>query len=216
MDYTINRLHDLILGWRRLPPSNLSILDEMRELLDNNPNLDLNAKTKSGNRFITVAAQGGKLKYIKLLIQHGADINVKDGHDDNALLCASRMISYAVPLSVISKFYRTIKYLLETSKGGLDPNCFDLNGHTALMNICEPLRSVGIRESMLNNGNNDVIKDIIKLLLDYGADRGLVNNQGQTVEQMTRLYEDDDEFADLIRDYQPIPDVKGCYEYEAI
>jgi len=94
---------------------------------------------------------------VKLLLENGADPNLKDNIGWTALMKACR---YANTDSNIE----TVKLLLEF---GAYPNLKDNNGWTALMLAC-------------TYANTDSNIETVKLLLENGADINLKNNDGFT------------------------------------
>ena len=101
------------------------------------------------------------VKYLELLLKHGADINIKDS------------ISFT-PLMVLARIYRvrgvndiydaTIRFLLEN---GSDVNILDDYGNTALM--------VGLA----NNSSR-----FYSLLIEYGTNLDIINNRGRNAMQL--------------------------------
>ena len=129
----------------------------------------INAKNGYGYTALIDASKNGDLEKVKLLIENGANIEVKDNNGDTALILASyyrylEIIQYLVEkganinatndngwtsLMYASKYgeLETIKYLLEN---GADVNIKNKNGNAALdlakiEDIKEVLRKAGAK-----------------------------------------------------------------------
>jgi len=105
-------------------------------------------------------------------------------------------------------YYQLIKHLTETDQGNFDYNNNKwANGWTPLMILCSVYDGWDYRETM-----KPIMKDIIKLLLDKGADREAVSDDGVNAVQIAK-YNNNDAIADFINNYQPeqIPETKGVY-----
>jgi len=178
--------------------------DEFCELLKSNPEIDLNESSRWRDPLIINAANCGQLEYIKELVKNGANINILDREGDNALIKASSVIKWDNQAWRVKKSYHTIQYLLEN---GFDPNIRGSDGKTALMNVCNPSYHRYVRDP----DTPAIVKMIASILIDYGANRELVDTDGFTAEQLARN-DDSDDIADFIRDYPSVPDTKGCHE----
>jgi ankyrin repeat protein len=158
----------------------------------------------------------GMFDFVKILVDHGASINIKNqkiqsgrnvlfGAVQQCLIFATRINTSGEKLAFdgTNKYYQIIKYLLES--GRADPNTTDNSGLTPLMSICLHTFDPRIMP---------IMKDVITLLLDHGADRDYVNDHDlyhdETAEQLARNGENI-EMADYIRDYQPMA-TKGCHD----
>ncbi len=150
-----------------------------------NPNI----KDTDGATALHYAARYGHAPIAKLLLEYGADPLIADNHGVTALLLAaqhgqkeiaSQLIKYAITLKIAGlKSIRAEKdcYLnllpgdlfQFTLKSFLIPSCLSfLNGANDVGNT--PLHVAA--------QNNDF--DMIKLLLEHGADKTYLNNEGKT------------------------------------
>lgn len=116
----------------------------------------VNNRTECGRTQLFDAAECGDYDAAKLLIKHGADVNVQDFHGNTALITAADSSVY-----FHSKYCLPIMRLL--LKNGADPNLKNMHGVTALM-----------KYSSSHYNPNGVI-----LLLRYGADPDLVDKNGE-------------------------------------
>lgn len=114
-------------------------------------NADINTKDEDGWIPLHAAAWNGYAEIAKLLLEHGADVNAKDKYGWTPLL-------YAAASPCDNK--ETISLLLAC---GANPNVVDREGRT-------PLREKAIW------GHTD----IVRLLLEHGADANAKNNKGET------------------------------------
>jgi ankyrin repeat protein len=131
---------------------------------------------------IMVYAANGKLKAIKLLIKHGANIRIKNKRNENILF-------YSVECPEILKFFL---------KNNFDPNSCNKNNATPLFVACHTGNIDAVNTLLLAGSNINhydihgftplyyAIKkshiDIVKLLLDKGAkvNKLIKNKNGQT------------------------------------
>jgi len=136
---------------------------------------DINARTGRGETSLHVAARHGHDQIIKYLIKHGCNPNLIS-------------ISYETPLHIAACYssVNVVKYLLAIPDINID--ALDTDNGTALINAA----MCGIIE-------------IVKCLLDYGANKELVDIHGRTA---TGCYNSD--VAEYIRSYEPVP-TKGVY-----
>jgi ankyrin repeat protein len=64
---------------------------EIVERITKYPNCDLNIRSKFGDTPIILAARNGSLDVLKILIEAGGDVNLKNSHGDTALHVATRL-----------------------------------------------------------------------------------------------------------------------------
>ena len=159
-------------------------LEDLKSLLDKNPNTDLNFIFYNDDSFTALiyatiyAAKYKDTKILELLLEHGADVNIQNKHGDTALIEAS-----------YNGHIETTKLLLEYKA---DPNLKDKDERTALMEASAKGHEE-ITKLLLQHGANLNIQDkkngrtalmeasyrgnipIIKLLLENGADISIPN-----------------------------------------
>jgi ankyrin repeat protein len=174
------------------------------ELIEMNPGYDLNSIV-TNETLLFKAIRSCKLKFIQILVSHGADIHLPFNDGGDALrkavfycVCHAYDLDDQELLKQIREYQDIITYLLEQ---GANCNSRGSGDDTSLTVICRYDHSQkGI----------PIIKQIIIQLLDYGADRDLLTHNRLTAEQAARKYSYG-EIADCIRDYEPEPVTKGCY-----
>lgn len=118
---------------------------------------DVKARNKSGNTALMMAANSffhNESDIVELLLEAGADVNEKDSTGETALM---RAVSSDNRLFLPSD---KIKILI---RAGADVNAQNKYGQTALM--------------FASQRRNE---RVVKLLLDHGADKSLVDNRGYT------------------------------------
>lgn len=120
---------------------------------DKNDNIDINAMSSGGDYAIIEAAWFDNVGAVDALIEAGADLNVENSHGYTALTIAA---SNSKPNTVT-----IVKMLL---KAGADIDMPRSSGDTAL--------GLAARNANI---------DLIKLLLDWGADPYVKNYKGKTV-----------------------------------
>ena len=117
-----------------------------------NHGANLNEKNRYGESALSMATSRGYLSLLKLLQNRGADLTEKNSNGQTLLIQAS-----------FNK--RCLPVMAFLLKQGIDPNEKNpINGETALM-------------SAAGSGN----KEAVELLLSYGADLILKDNEGKTV-----------------------------------
>ena len=146
--------------------------------------MNVNAQTQADGRTALIsAAARGDVEVTKLLLQRGADVNIKDKKGYTALFHA------------IEAMYDEVAFVI-LDQPNLDPNARGLNGVTALMSYAWRDRKDAVQK-LLNHGadvnaqDNDgdaalhgVAKsgnlEILDMLLDKKADPNLKNKLGGT------------------------------------
>ncbi|MBP6870322.1 ankyrin repeat domain-containing protein [Candidatus Babeliales bacterium] len=149
------------------------------DILQKNPNLNLNITDKFGTACLHYAAHCGNIAFARLLIEHGADINVCDSHHITPLHAALQNNQWSMVKELLS--YKNI-----------DVNAVQDNGFTALhMAIIKNdmpmlkllLTSPNIKINV--SGNDGVTplqvavcnsyQDGVRILVEHGADVNILN-----------------------------------------
>jgi len=176
-------------------------LDQFIKLIEQNPSYNLD-QTDNYDTLLHRAIELAKLEFVRALVSHGANIHFND-HGDALRRAAYWCAVYhsynnnEQLLKKMEEYQKIIMYLLES---GANCNTIGVNGDSSLTVIC---RWSHPAESKI------IMKQIVMLLLDHGADRNFVRSDGHTAEREARDHLNDD-IADCIRDYQPVM-TKGCY-----
>lgn len=155
---------------------------------------DINAVDNRGRTSVMIATHTNQFDIFKLLIDKGADINIRDHRSDNPLLYAGAeglfdfvraSVAAGADTTLTNRFGGTalipaadrghvdiVKELLATS----DVNIDHVNnlGWTALL------------EAILLGDGEARHQEIVKLLVEYGADVNLADSQGVTPLQHAR------------------------------
>jgi tankyrase len=104
---------------------------------------------------------------IRLLIRHGANVNETD---KNGVTPLHRAVRFRSPAAV--------KVLLES---GADPNAVDRKSRSSPLH-----RAVTNTGAPATAGKSKQVKEIVRLLLEYGADPALGNKAGKTPRDCVR------------------------------
>ena len=128
---------------------------ELVKILLDRKDIDVNAITSRGRTALTGASSRGQSEIVEILIKAGADVNIKNAQNQNALNMAMGNSS------INEKKYRDTVQLLLQSK--IDMNNKNDDGQTALMEASERGK-----------------KDLVEMLINAGADIHIRNKKGYT------------------------------------
>lgn len=117
-----------------------------------------------GRTALRYAVNGGHVETVKLLIENGADVNVRDCSDMNLLMYLYNMDIYAnTPSPTDEEIIAIAELLIEN---GVDVNATDKYGQTAL--------KYAVNDKAKNY-------EAISFLIENGADVNAIDESGQTV-----------------------------------
>lgn len=184
-------------------------INEVQNAIKEGANVNAINKNGSGNTALIVAALGNRLGIAKLLIDSGADVNVKNNFDQTALM-----------LAAANNNRLEMSKLLIGAKA--DVNAIDNYGKTALvyaivndrLEIAKLLIDSGASLYVINNDASTALMSAVfhnrlemaKVLIDSGADLDAVNNNGRTA-LMIAMDRKNEEMIKLIKERME------CMEY---
>ncbi|KAG5283104.1 hypothetical protein AALO_G00038360 [Alosa alosa] len=138
-----------------------------------NVDYNLDQEDSSGMSLMMLAAAGGHDDILRLLIKKGVKVNGRQKNGSTALMHARREVPhhssalvFLLPVRV-QNFLTTVAILLEA---GCYVNTQQLGGETALMKACK-------------RGNADVVR----LLLEYGADCNILSKHKNTAMHFAKI-----------------------------
>lgn len=127
-----------------------------------------------GRTALRYAVNGGHVETVKLLIENGADVNVRDCSDMNLLMYLYNMDFYAnTPSPTDEEIIAIAELLIEN---GVDVNATDKYGQTVL--------KYAVNYKAKNY-------EAISFLIENGADVNAIDESGQTVFEYAVKYESD-------------------------
>ncbi|MBF0263645.1 MAG: ankyrin repeat domain-containing protein [Gammaproteobacteria bacterium] len=160
--------------------------------LENNVNIDINAKDNHGMTALLYAANNDHFNAVKLLLKHGADINVLSPSGRNALIYAIRnknieLAHYLLSKGIKNTIYDKDKDILFTSiKSQLTPFINSALKHVTNINQYYQLNShrsdpkKQLRTTPLIQAINSGVLENVIVLLDNGADINKTNDRGES------------------------------------
>jgi len=181
---------------------------ELDDLLDIHQ-IDPNDIMIDGTSLLSYAIQSKSLDCIRILLKHKIDINKQNPRGNtNALMDACDRFRLCNVYEAKVEYAKIIEYLVEC---GADCNGQNKQGSTALMMLCGDVtfqyHHLGPEFAMCDRAK------LVKLLLNNGADRTLLNRYNLTAETIA-LSLGNNYIVTVVREYQPDPicDTKGVYE----
>ncbi|KAK9876750.1 hypothetical protein WA026_014988 [Henosepilachna vigintioctopunctata] len=154
--------------------------DLVKRLLDNgiNPNVTFG---KSRNLWfrspLHLACQNGKVNLVKILLDYGAHINIKESVNLNKELILDNYYQTPLYLAVANGHLNVVKLLL---KNGVNVNMTNSMNRTALHAVVcmgnPDLSDVGI----LNRPDNDTKLKILESLIEYGSEINIQDSNGNS------------------------------------
>jgi hypothetical protein len=170
-------LRGVPMDYYRISPENPAVI---KALLDKGA--DVNVVDKYGDSLLTLAIRHGKVDTALLLLDHGANIYHKN-----------RQGNTAFPYAVNSGSMTLVKAFL---KKGIDPNEKDSDTGGFSFPV-EKLEWGYSRRTALIRAVNDI--DVIKTLLDGGADINATDSEGHTALMWTVFEHNDKAFSLLLQ-----------------
>ncbi|KAL7303084.1 hypothetical protein TKK_0004298 [Trichogramma kaykai] len=150
-----------------------------KKLLENNPDIDVNAADGQGIVPIYYAATRAKTKVLLFLLFNGADPNVT-GDDRRRsplhLICDIRMWFF-LPRCDFERHYEAVKQLVKRGGGHVD--ALDTDGTSPLFHLFNYVNSLDYDQSFPTWRQMQL--DLVKLLLKLKADAKIVDKEGRTI-----------------------------------
>jgi len=132
---------------------------------------------------LSIAAISGDIRIIKCLVEFGALVNITNTDGTNALYWACYYYRITSDDKKRNAYFEIIKYLIELGSDCSSKSVI-YNGYTCLMQICAS--TIPARISMPARISQPTI-DIIKLLLDNGADKRAVSSGNKTAAMIAAM-----------------------------
>ena len=149
----------------------------VRLLLDHGA--DVNARSNWESTALFNAAQRHKPQIVRLLLDYGADVNARCNDGSTPLMDA------AWPWPDDPEAVETLSLLLSH---GADANAVDDRGKTALIHLLEDDQHDGERETVATFPRREAAyEEIVRLLLAYNAETGIVDSDGNTALSFSAL-----------------------------
>ena len=172
---------------------------ELNQLIGNFKD-SINDKNEIGFTALMLAAVNchdrSSIETVKVLLEHGADVNLVDNEGWSALMMAVRY-------SNTDSSIETVRLLIEN---GADVNLVDNQCWSALMLAAR-------------NSNSDSSIETVRLLLDHSADPNLIDNQCWSALMLAARNSNSDssiETVKLLLDYETNPDLQNDNGYTAL
>lgn len=155
-------------------------------LLKNGASLNLKTDNEEDS-LLHKAVYTGNIKIIKLFLDAGIDINIKDKFDNTVLIAA---------LSCPNNYNNVIQFLL---KNGANPNIKNNNKKTALLSA--------VSECNFRSWKMKYILDVIKSLIYFGANTTICDRYGRNFIELAEDEEFKKKLQNILDEYQ-----KNCFE----
>jgi ankyrin repeat protein len=147
--------------------SNIEILDWLIA-----EGVAIDARDKGGRTALFEAADQDNSQNVRLLLNHGAEVNARNNGGSTPLMGA------AWPWPFDTEAVETLSLLLSH---GADVNAVDEQGRTALIHLLEDDQHDGKRETVTTFPDREAAyEEIVRLLLAYNAETGIVDSDGNT------------------------------------
>ncbi|MBO4405988.1 MAG: ankyrin repeat domain-containing protein [Alphaproteobacteria bacterium] len=165
-DLNVEVIDLLLSGKNNIPRSKAWISEKSESVLKAMP-IDINAQDKYGCTALMLAANNGHYGMVQLLLEHGADVNIKSNKGNTALMAA-----------VVNRGrYGMLQLLLEH---GADPNIRQgSENDSPLIFVIKRMVEVKSRLPEEDKTYLDMLK-MLELLIKHGADKNVTDKDGKT------------------------------------
>ncbi|XP_023314643.1 uncharacterized protein LOC111693640 [Trichogramma pretiosum] len=153
-----------------------------KKLLENNPDIDVNAADRHGTVPILYAANRANHRILQFLLGNGADPNVTWGDRRRSplhLICNIRRWFF-LPRRDSERHCEIVKQMVKRGGGHVD--ALDANGTSPLFHLFNYVRFINcIDYDRSFSSWRQMQLDLVKLLLSLEADAKIVDNEGRTI-----------------------------------
>ena len=145
---------------------------------------NVNAATKKNRTALMIACLVGNAEAIKLLLNAGANPNIRDEDDDSCLFHAIRGVCSKDDLQVIINHNADVNVLNKKNHTALIMAC--LNGKADAVNVllnagAKPNITDRFGNTCLHNAvRNDCSKEVLQAIINHGADMNAINTMNST------------------------------------
>lgn len=162
--------------------------DLVEEILKTN-DYDINEKDTEGNTPLNLAVHANEITIAKLLIDHQANINIQNTMNDSSYLYAAAqgkteilayMLENATPDLTIHNRYGGNGLIPAAEKGHIENVKLLLAAKQEPINFQNNSGYTALIEAVALRDGSKLYQDIIKLLLENGADQHIRDNSGRT------------------------------------
>ena len=156
---------------------------------------DVNAKDMNGITALSSSARGVHLEIVQLLLFKGADVNLTDNYLDTALMQFARRSKNKEIVKLLlengakyDKDYKNkgnLTYLMAFCEGGFKDLVIDLINKGANINERNVWGTNALIQAISHGYDKEEIFNIVKLLIDNGADINAIKNKGVAADNQT-------------------------------
>lgn len=186
------------MGQQLIDAANQGDLDSILTLLNDGVNID--TTDAQGNTAVMAATKKNHVAIVKLLIEHGANINIQNDMQDNVFLYAGaeglleivRLAIAADADPTLTNRYGGTALIPAADRGHVDVVKELLTNSTIDVNHINNLHWTALMEAVILGDGGPNHQQIVQLLVDHGADPQIADRDGITPLQhaMQRNYQE--------------------------
>jgi len=170
----------------------LGRIECVRYMLEN-PTLDVDLPSEdSGYTPLCVACLTGNYEILKLLVDANAETNLPNKYNQTPfVLCFARLNEETNVYENTKICFKMLELLLDY---GADINWIvdKTKGHTILMQFCSVKMELEEREKRIN-------LDVIKFLLEHGADKNIISNKGKNCMELAKKHSNSEAVIEVLK-----------------